>query len=157
MPQSKRIPKPIESFGPEVFQALIEGSKKEIRLPLSWRKACYWRHRANALRAEMRRQNHPQYKVMSGATLRIEIPPGTDIKKSSRNVSCPKSPEAPVFLVISPADAEFGEALRKVGVEIKPLELTKPNTETPSLVAPDPGPESDILSDFLKRGEEEPL
>lgn len=144
-----RAPKPVESFGAEVLQALIEGSKREITLKLPYRKAAFFRQRVNALRAEMRRQNHVMYPVVSQATVRILW--GEDAgmetiaeKKSSTNVRFPLNKDSIVKLVISPADKEFGDALREAGVEVKPLSPDPvPNTETPSDM-------SNILSEYLK-------
>jgi hypothetical protein len=149
VPRANRTPKPIESFGPEVLQGLIEGSKRELILELPYRKAVFFRQRANALRAEMRRQNHDLYRVVSQATLRIVW--GTEAgydetpeRKSQTNVRFPINKNTPAKLIITPADKEFGEALEKAGVKLPPVPVDPvPNTE-----GPDTG--TDILESYLK-------
>jgi hypothetical protein len=121
-----RASKPVESFGPEVLQALIEGSKREIVLELPYRKAAFFRQRVNALRAEMRKQNHQLYPVVSQATIRViwgeeaGFPP-TQERRSSTNVRFPADKNTKVKLIIAPADSEFAEALKRAGVEVKPF------------------------------------
>jgi hypothetical protein len=146
--KAPRSPKPVESFGPEVLQALIEGSKREIILELPFRKAVFFRQRINALRAEMRRQDHKLYPVVSQATVRILW--GEDAgydkvseHKSSTGVRHPVNRDAPVKLKITPADAEFGEALKKAGVEVKTLNTDVPITESDETV-------EDVLANYLK-------
>jgi hypothetical protein len=149
VPRATRAPKPVESFGPEVLQALIEGSKREIVLELPYRKAVFFRQRVNALRAEMRRQNHEMYKIVSQATVRIlwgadaELPDVPE-RRSLTNVRFPMNKNIPAKLVITPADKEFGEALKRAGVEVKPLTPDPiPNTRTTE-------PSEDILESYLK-------
>lgn len=149
MPRANRTHKPIESFGPEVLQGLIEGSKREVILELPYRKAVFFRQRANALRAEMRRQSHELYRVVSQATLRIlwGKEAGYDEaleKKSSTNVRFPVNKETPAKLIISPADKEFTEALKKAGVELPP----PPTDPLPNTESPDEG--TDILEHYLR-------
>lgn len=145
-----RTPRGVESFGPEVFEALIEGSKREIVLELPYKKAVAFRQRANSLRAAMREAGHEKYKIVAQTTLRIVW--GRDAgydetaeKRSSQNVRFPVSKLVPAKLIISPADNEFGEALRKAGVTIKPLGAD-PIVETTS---PEPEIGSDILEQYL--------
>lgn len=149
MPRATRMPKPVSSFGPEILQALIEGSKREIVLPLPYRKAVFFRQRVNALRAEMRRQNHELLGVVSQTTVRIlwgedaGLPPVPE-KKSSTNVRHPTDKNVKVHLIISPADKEFSEALKAAGVEVKPIAPdTVPNTGSTE-------PVEDILANYLK-------
>lgn len=139
-----RAPKPIESFGPEILQALIEGSKREINITLPYRKAVYFRSRVNALRYEMRAQKHHLYPVVSQATVRIVWDKDVTEKKSPTNVRFPANKDTSVKLIISPADAEFSEALKAAGIEVKPLDTELlPNTETAESTA-------DVLSEYLK-------
>lgn len=144
-----RTPKGVESFGPEVFEALIEGSKREIILELPYKKAIAFRQRANSLRSAMRAAGHEKYKIVAQTTLRIlwgkeagydETPE----KRSSQNVRFPVSKLIPAKLIISPADNEFGEALRKAGVTIKPL-------DSDPIVSEHKEPTSDLGSDILQQ------
>lgn len=147
-----RTPRPVESFGAEVMQALIEGSKKRIVLTLPYRKAVFFRQRVNQLRVAMRdmKPPHSLYKVVSTTSLSIEWDANTETKKNVKNVRRPASMDAPVRLIISPADSEFGDALRKAGVTIKPL------TEDPIVVpppiehTPSPKAEGDVLAEYVR-------
>lgn len=149
MSRAARPPKPIESFGPELLQALIDGSKKEITLDLTYRQAVYYRQRMNALRAEMRRQNHQLYPLVSQATIRVVWGedaglPAVDEKKSSTNVRFPSNKSTPSKLVISPPDASLGAALKKAGVEVRPLAPDSvPNTGTQDVG-------DDVLESYLR-------
>lgn len=92
----------------------------------------------------MRQQKHHLYPVVSQATVRIVWDKDVTEKKSSTNVRFPANRDTPVSLIISPADAEFGEALKLAGVEVKALDTDLlPNTETPSDAA-------DVLAEYLK-------
>lgn len=148
MPHATRAPKPVESFGPEILQALIEGSKREIILDLPYRKAVFWRQRINALRAEMRRQGHSLYKVVSQATVTVRWGKDAGLeevteRKSSTNVRFPANKEVPAKLIITPADKELGEALKKAGVELKTL-TPDPESNT------EPSESGSVLSSYLK-------
>lgn len=146
-----RAPKGVESFGPEIFEALIEGSKREIILELPYKKAVAFRQRMNSLRAAMRESGHEKSKIVAQTTIRIlwgkdaGYDNDTAEKRSSQNVRAPISKMTPSKLVISPADSEFSEALRKAGVTIKPL-----GTDAPATVPVD-APARDIGSDILQR------
>lgn len=149
MTRAARTPKPVESFGPELFQALIEGSKKEIVLELPYRKAVHFRQRINSLRSAMQRQNHVMYTAVSQATVHVlwgedagfNAVPET---KSSTNVRFPVNKNTPAKLTITPADSELAAALKKAGVEVRPLSPDPvPNTGTPDA-------EPDILETLMK-------
>jgi hypothetical protein len=147
--RATRLPKPVESFGPEILQALIDGSKREITVELPYRRAVLFRSRVNSLRAAMRQTKHELYPVVSQATVRIlwgEDAGMTPVveKKSSTNVRFPANKNTIVKLVITPADAEFGDALKKAGVEVKPLSPDPvPNTGTGET-------SEDILANYLR-------
>lgn len=152
MPKT-RAPKSVESFGPEIFEALIEGSKREIVLELPYKKAVSFRQRANMLRAAMREIGHEKYKVVAQTTLRImwgkeagyeDVPE----KKNTQNVRSPVVKSTPAKLIISPADSEFGEALKKAGVEIKPLSIEDKTSGTEPKDFGD-----DVLEQFMREGE----
>lgn len=150
-----RPAKSVESFGPEIFEALIEGSKRAITLELPYKKAIAFRQRANMLRAAMRETQHEKYKVVAQTTLRViwgkeagyaETPEA----KNTQNVRFPVNKTVPAKLVISPADSEFGDALRAAGVDIKPLS-TEATPETPE--AKPFG--DDILEQFMRETPDE--
>lgn len=137
-----RSPRPVESFGPEIFQALVEGSKRKIELELPYDKAIYFRLRVNQLRHQMRSQGHPLYSVASQAKVTISWPEGTHIRKSSKGVRIPVDPKTLVRLTIAPADSEFAEALSKVGVNVPTL--------SPDTIVSHPI-DDDILAEFIKK------
>lgn len=152
-PNRTRAPKSIESFGPEIFEALIEGSKREIVLELPYKKAVAFRQRANALRAAMREAGHEKAKIVAQTTLKIVWGKEAGFeetleKRNTQNVRFPISKTTPAKLIICPADAEFGDALRKAGVELRPLSA-KPETSDPS-TPPEDDFGDDILNQFLK-------
>lgn len=136
-----RAPKAVESFGPEIMAALVQGATKRIVLQVPYRKAVHFRQRANALRAAMRNTNHTMYSAISQTTITITWPPSTVEEKSSRGVRRPKDPNTPCTLTIAPADSEFTDALTSAGVTIVP---PKPSPDT------GPGIGDDILSDYVK-------
>ena len=145
-----RAPKTVESFGPEIFEALITGSQREIVLELPYKKAVMFRQRANSLRAAMQKSNHPQYKIVAQTTLRIiwgleagyaEIPE----RRNTQNVRSPANRIAPAKFIISPADSEFSEALRKAGVTIRPLSSVEPLKPSP------PKEEAPLFNDILEQ------
>lgn len=144
---SKRSPRPVESFGPEIFQALIEGAKRKITLELPYRKAVYFRLRANQLRNQMRLLSHPQYSVVSQTRITIAWPPSTPVRQTSKRVSIPLDVETPCTLTIAPSDSEFTEALARAGVNVPQLT----NDDSPT-TAPQGGESTeDILASFLKK------
>lgn len=143
MPRNPRPQKPIASFGPELFRALIEGAKREIKLELPFRKAVHFRMRINQLRNQMRLQNHPEYSIASQAKITITWPEETPTSKSSRNVKYPSDPNTLCTVTILPSDSEFANALKAAGVEVPPLsDTTLPEAKTV---------EEDILTTFLQK------
>lgn len=150
MSHAARAPKPVESFGPEVLQALLEGSKREIVLLLPYREAVQHRARMNSLRAAMQRSGHEMYRIVSQTTIRVVWGEDAGLdpipeKKSSTNVRVPLSKNAPAKLIISPADKKLGEALKKAGVTVPDFNPDPvPNTGSPEATT------ESILADYLK-------
>lgn len=140
MSKSPRPPKPIESFGPELFRALIEGSKRRIEFELPYDKATHFRQRINQLRNQMRLQGHEMYRIASQARISISWPEGTETLKSIRGVKWPKNTKTPCKVVISPSDSEFADVLKGAGVEIPP----PPPLEDGDTVA------EDVLESYVK-------
>jgi hypothetical protein len=142
MARNPRPPKPIESFGPELFQALLDGSKREVKFQLPYRKAVHFRQRINQLRAAMRDLKHEHYPLASQAKITISWPDNTETSKSSRNVRFPKDMNTICDVVIMPSDSEFNDVLKSAGVNIKPLD--PPTTPSTPIV------EEDILASYVK-------
>jgi hypothetical protein len=140
MTKSPRPPKPIESFGPEIFQALIEGAKRKVEFDLPYRKAVHFRQRVNQLRNQMRLQKHEHYAMASQARITITWPDDTPCNKSANGIRSPKDINTPVHVTIAPADAEFAGILEKAGVKVP--ELNTPLSPTKV--------EDDILAAYVK-------
>lgn len=116
-----KVKDPIDSFGPELFNALVEGSHRRVAMDLPYRDAVKLRTRIHRLRAKMGEQDHQLYGLTMKAELRIEIPKGTPTKSKYRNIQTPLDPGAIVTLVIAPRDSDFAAAIRKAGVTVQPL------------------------------------
>lgn len=148
--------KPVDAFGPEIMQALIEGSKRRIEIKMPIRKAVLFRQRTNQLRHAMRASNHPMVPVVSQTKVSIlwgEAAGLTPVeeKKSRTNVRWPKDPNVEVKLVISPADSEFTDMLTKAGVTLKPL-TQDPVADIASTDAPTM---EDVLANYVGRDGDE--
>ena len=72
-----------------------EGTQKELRIPCgSHAEVIQWRSRMHRLRLTMQKENHPDWKLMYRATVRID-------------------PKDPCTLLIQPVDYEFKQAIVK--------------------------------------------
>lgn len=148
MSRAPRPPKPVESFGPQLLAALLEGAKREVVLPLTYRQAVHFMQRIHELRAAMRRTKHPEYTAAAQARFNLSWPDDTPVKKSSRNVTIPVNPNTPCTLKLMPADSEYTAVLQKAGVtvpELKhdPTQSLEPPAESSSIV-------DNVLADYLK-------
>jgi hypothetical protein len=144
-------PRPIESFGRDLMAALLEGAKRPVHLQLPYKKAVHFTQRVNFMRREMERQKHPEYPAASQAKLTISWPEGTEVQRSSRGVASPVNKQVECTVTIAPADSEFGDAIRKAGVQVKDLS-SDPLAETPAegKVNESPDPFDDILASYVK-------
>ena len=132
--------KPIESFSPELFRALIEGAKREITFDLPYRKAVHLRMRLNQLRNLMRLQKHEHAAMVSQAVVTISWPDDTPVNKSSRNVKTPKDINTICMVKIAPSDSEYSAVLKAAGVTVPSLSSEPVSSKV----------EDDILSSYLK-------
>lgn len=129
-----RPPNPIESFGPELFNALIQGSKQRFEIPnIPYREAVKFRQRCHQLRHRMRIDNHTLANVASRTRFSIEW----DHSKvhtlfTKKRVPYPKSADALVTLVIEPHDSEFRDLLKAAGIDITKRIDPNVGTEPPS-------------------------
>lgn len=110
---------PIESFGPELFNALIEGSKRTIDIPTIYRQAVVFRIRAHQLRHRMREDNHPLYSVAARTRITITWDANTETVINKKKIKFPKDPNTPVVLTIAPHDSQFAAALSAAGIDVK--------------------------------------
>lgn len=141
-----RPPTPIESFGSELFHALIQGSQQRFELPaIPYREAVKFRHRCHQLRHRMRLDGHPLAAVAAKTRLSIEWDHSKiDTLFNKKRVAYPRDANAPVTLVIEPHDSEFRDALKAAGIDVTrridpkigaepPSEARGSNTPAPSL------------------------
>jgi len=135
---------PLTTFGPEILQTLIEGSRREIIIELSYKDAVVLRQRMHQLRARMREDKHQLANIVSGAKVTIRWGPEVATSKSRKNISFPTSSESLVELVIRPQDSTFRKALEKAGIKIGP---SAPPTE-PALAGETPDA---VVEEFLKK------
>ena len=145
-PQNKM---PIESFGAELFNALIEGSKRTISLQTTYRNAIVLRLRVHRLRHRMQEENHPLYPIAAKTKISISWPPNTEVITTSKHIKYPKSSSAPVTLTFAPHNSEFANLLKAAGVNITPIDHqsfdeTIPNTQNTER----PPTLEDLLKDF---------
>lgn len=115
---------PIESFGPELMAALMQGSTKEFRFELPYNDAIKFRRRIHQLRSRMREENHPQRFLVERARVQVlwgkeaGFAEDPEMRRLDNGGRAPRDLRAPACVVIKPYDTEFGEALRKAGVNI---------------------------------------
>lgn len=145
MSKHERAPKPIESFGPELFQALLEGSKKKLVLKMPYTKAVRFRLRINQLRETMRRLQHEKYTAVSQARITVKWPEGTPVRKYPGGNLWPVDKNVECEVIIQPNDNEFRDVLAAAGVTV-PI-LSETTMQTPQGSSGEP----DILEEFLKR------
>lgn len=117
---SARTPTPIESFGPELFNALIQGSKQRFEISsIPYRDAVKFRHRCHQLRHRMRLDQHPLATVAAKTRISIEWDTNeVETLYNRRRVPYPKSPDSKVSLIIEPHDSEFRNALKAAGLDV---------------------------------------
>lgn len=144
-----RTKMPIESFGPELFNALIEGSKRKVELNTDYKTAVKLRMRIHQLRARMREESHPLYPIAAKAHLTISWPDSIETLTSYKKIHHPKNPKSPVTLTISPHDSEYGDIFKDAGIDVLPIDhnlftdTVSPNGDTDS-----PPTLEDLLKDF---------
>ena len=131
-------PRPVSSFGPELFAALIHGAKTQLVLRMPWKKAIRLRLRAQQLREAMRLADHPQYALVSLAQIGIELDPGTSFDLSGRN-KIPHDRSVEVTFTISPKDSEFAELLQAAGVQIPDALPSATPSKANTKPLPEPG------------------
>lgn len=118
---------PVSSFGPELLAALREGSSAEVIFDLPSKElATRFKARLNALRAAMRKEDHP----LAAQVMRAGI-------RSPSDNAC--------RVILAPRDSEFASALKRASVEV---DLFLPRAQTP-LPGTSPDPASDFLSTII--------
>ena len=118
---------PLESFGPELMAALVEGSRKKIVLKFEGangvgkRLAHGFHRRIHTLRARMRDLDHPDYTIASKALVSIfwgdrAVEEGEG--KVPASWSSDVSGHRGAIIVIKPRDSEFESVLREAGIGV---------------------------------------
>lgn len=133
---------PIESFGAELFNALIQGSKERFEIKdISYRDAVKFRQRCHMLRNRMREDNHPLTKVAARTKFRIEWDHSKiETLFNKKRVAYPKSPDAKVNLIIEPHDNEFRDILKSAGFDIHRRVDPISGVSAPAVASEDPEP-----------------
>lgn len=114
---------PIESFGPELMAALIEGSTKVFDFQLPYNDAVRFRRRIHQLRARMREEKHEKAMLVERARVSIIWGPDAGLpeietRKINNAGRVPVDLNAPVKIRIKPYDSEFAAALNAAGVKV---------------------------------------
>ena len=137
---------PIESYGPELLAALIEGSKntvvfkfRDTKLKTGRQQAQYLQVRLHTLRSHMRKNNHPEYKIVARCHTSCRWGREVDDEFTRQGFTA--------TLSLYPKDSEFRDAFAAAGITAKDLEgidplegLTSIPDDTPNLVPKGPTP-----------------
>ena len=133
MTRSSRFP--VSSFGDELQGVLRQGANKEVRIQFDTETLCTrFMHRLNALRAAMKREQHPDWEQLYRCGVH-------------------KDPTDRRVLILQPRDSEFRAAIQAAGIT---LAAPVPEVKEYKIATPDPasGPEKgpgsgDPAEDFL--------
>jgi glycine cleavage system aminomethyltransferase T len=112
---------PIESFGPELLNTLIEGTRRRVVVPCTFGTATRLRLRLHQLRTRMRELNHPLYPIAAKCKVTIEWDENkVPTHVGARGLKYPSSGKtAQVQLVVAPHDDDFAKILTTAGVDAK--------------------------------------
>jgi hypothetical protein len=98
---------PVSSFSPSLLAVLLKGSREQVRIPCpDQRTMQHVQARIHALRTAMRRENHPQYTIVTRA-------------RTSRTWDRGR-PDSNCVLVIQPHDVQFDPLIKAAGVDTDP-------------------------------------
>jgi len=98
---------PVSSFSPSLLAVLLKGARERVSIPCpDQRTMQHVQARIHALRTAMRRENHPQYSVVTRA-------------RTSRTWDRGR-PDTNCVLVIQPHDVQFDPLFKAAGVDTDP-------------------------------------
>lgn len=137
--------RPIESFGSNLLDTLIKGSREEVKVIGPYRKAVKFRQRLYQLRAVMRDTKHPLYRNVASAYISITWESTVEEVVSSKNVKHPRDIEAEVTVTIQPQDSQFRDMLLKAGMKEADLQS---DPLDPNATTEDGPPEGQQVSDL---------
>jgi hypothetical protein len=135
---------PIESFGPELMQALLEGGRRRLVIKfeegnrIGWRRAHKFRQRIHMLRQRMRQEGHPDYMLATRARASLFWGPRAVEEGAPAHWKEDHNGHLGAWLVIKPQDSEFADALAKSGIGAAGVEQPKP----PATATRNPPPDS---------------
>lgn len=124
---------PIASFGPELMALLIKGSQEKVVLTFEGehgrRKAKHLQLRIQTLRARMREERHPDYRITMRA--KVSVMWGERAVKENAPVDWKEDEMGyrGALLVVRPHDSEFSDAIAKAGVNVPPPTFTPPSSK----------------------------
>lgn len=114
MVERRRTKYPLESFGPELIEAMKKAALGVVRVRFaSKRKAHVFQQRIHMLRGRMERANHPDFKLV--AKVRTSLLYGTKADPSWPDRGS-RDMEQPAIVELKPYDIEFISELREAGV-----------------------------------------
>lgn len=125
MTKKPKPPRPVESFGPELFALLIRAATTQVQFPLSYRRATRLRQRLHQLRESMRRSAHEHYELVSRVRITVRWPEETPVTKKGRT-DVPIDGNVECEVTLQPNDSEFGDILERAGIDIG----LSPSTQT---------------------------
>lgn len=157
MPRNPTRRFPIASFGPELFNALVTGSRRKIEIELqTFRQGVKFQQRIQMLRKAMREENHPLSTVVTRARCSLIYGEAAGYPKceettTQRGNKFPVDRNVRCKIVIAPQDSEFREAVLGAGITESDLRSNDVLGTSPPISNPDLPPErgGDYLDDFL--------
>lgn len=108
-----KTPRPVESFGPELFATLIKAATSRVELKMPYRNATRFRMRIHQLRESMRKSGHEHYELCSRVRVTIRWPTGAETEKIGGRHQVPVNRSIVCQVVLQPNDAEFASVLRE--------------------------------------------
>ena len=109
---------PIESFGPQLMEALVKGGREKVMIPFEGedgkRTAHGFQRRIHTLRQRMREESHPDYLIATRA--RVSILWGEKAREYFPDWEADDNGHRGAVIVISPQDQQFEAALAKMKV-----------------------------------------
>jgi len=138
---------PIESFGPELMEAIVRGGKPGGLVVLKFDKPGGRKHarqfqlRVQQLRTRMRELNHPDYPIAARAMVSMKWGEKAIAHGAPEDWREDYYGEKGCYIVISPRDSEFNDALKAAGIELRP--------PTPKVPGHRTIPQGDLLSEIM--------
>lgn len=137
---------PIESFGPELMQALVRGGREKFIIPFPGaegagkRKAHKFQQRIHMLRGRMRNEKHPDYPLAARVRVSLFWGDKAVAQGAPKEWTGDDAGNLGAFIVIRPQDSEFADDLAKA-LAARPTEEPDISGEAPTnIFSPVTGP-----------------